>query len=74
MSNSMSAGAAKAVVRRNTEEVQGHGNFDVFEQLFAADFVDHLIETVRETYIAPFVLHSPISTRRSIGRPRTEIS
>ena len=32
---------AKAVVRRNTEEVQGKGNFDVFEQLFADDFVDH---------------------------------
>ena len=33
--------AAKAVVRRNTEEVQGRGNFDVFEELFADDFVDH---------------------------------
>ena len=27
--------AAKAVVRRNTEEVQGRGNFEVFEELFA---------------------------------------
>jgi steroid delta-isomerase-like uncharacterized protein len=33
--------AAKAVVRRNTEEVQGGGNFAVFEQLFADDFLDH---------------------------------
>jgi steroid delta-isomerase-like uncharacterized protein len=33
--------AAKAVVRRNTEEVQGQGKFDVFEELFADDFVDH---------------------------------
>ena len=33
--------AAKAVVRRNTEEVQGGGNFDVFDELFADDFVDH---------------------------------
>ena len=33
--------AAKAVVRRNTEEVQGKGNFAVFEELFADDFVDH---------------------------------
>ncbi|WP_421992221.1 hypothetical protein [Roseococcus sp.] len=33
--------AAKAVVRRNTEEVQGRGNFDVFEELFADDFLDH---------------------------------
>ena len=33
--------AAKAVVRRNTEEVQGGGNFELFEQLFADDFLDH---------------------------------
>src|SRR4051812_47867899 len=33
--------AAKAVVRRNTEEVQGSGNFEVFEELFADDFLDH---------------------------------
>src|SRR5918998_606160 len=33
--------SAKAVVRRNTEEVQGGGNFDLFEELFADDFVDH---------------------------------
>jgi steroid delta-isomerase-like uncharacterized protein len=35
------ADAAKAVVRRNTEEVQGRGNFEVFEELFATDFIDH---------------------------------
>ena len=33
--------AAKAVVRRNTEEVQGKGNFDIFDELFADDFIDH---------------------------------
>ena len=33
--------AAKAVVRRNTEEVQGKGHFDVFEELFADNFIDH---------------------------------
>lgn len=33
--------AAKAVVRRNTEEVQGGGNWDLFNELFADDFVDH---------------------------------
>ncbi|WP_230534557.1 ester cyclase [Microvirga roseola] len=33
--------AAIAVVRRNTEEVQGKGNFALFEELFAQDFVDH---------------------------------
>ena len=37
----MSTDAAKAVVRRNTEEVQSKGNFDVFEEVFADDFVDH---------------------------------
>ena len=40
--NTMSVSdAAKSVVRRNTEEVQGQGKFEVFEQLFADDFVDH---------------------------------
>lgn len=33
--------AAKAVVRRNTEEVQGKGDFELFEELFADDFLDH---------------------------------
>jgi steroid delta-isomerase-like uncharacterized protein len=33
--------AAKAIVRRNTEEVQGKGRFDLFEELFADEFVDH---------------------------------
>ena len=41
MSNSMLTDAAKAVVRRNTEEVQSRGKFDVFEELFADGFVDH---------------------------------
>ncbi len=36
--------AAKAIVRRNTEEVQGKGRFDVFEELFADDFVDHTFQ------------------------------
>jgi predicted ester cyclase len=33
--------AAKKIVRRNTEEVQGGGDFAVFDELFADDFVDH---------------------------------
>ena len=41
MSDASLSAVAKAVVRRNTEEVQGKGNFDVFEELFADDFVDH---------------------------------
>jgi hypothetical protein len=41
MSNSTVGDAAIAVVRRNTEEVQGKGNWDLYEELFADDFVDH---------------------------------
>src|SRR5207244_12898036 len=33
--------AAKAVVRRNTEEVQGKGRYDILEDLLAGDSVDH---------------------------------
>src|SRR4051794_24899721 len=33
--------ALKAVVRRNTEQVQGQGDFVLFDELFADDFVDH---------------------------------
>ena len=33
--------AAKAIVRRNTEKVQGGGDFALFDELFADDFVDH---------------------------------
>lgn len=32
---------AKAIVRKNTEKVQGEGDWALFEQLFADDFVDH---------------------------------
>ena len=32
---------AKAVVRRNTMEVQGGGNWPLFDTLFADDFYDH---------------------------------
>src|SRR5947209_2246413 len=41
MTGSNSSAVAKAIVRRNTEEVQGGGNFEVFEELFADDFLDH---------------------------------
>jgi steroid delta-isomerase-like uncharacterized protein len=40
MSNGVSC-EAKSVVRRNTEEVQSKGNFDLFQELFGEDFVDH---------------------------------
>jgi steroid delta-isomerase-like uncharacterized protein len=41
MTSTNASEAAKAVVRRNTEEVQGGGNFAVFDELFADDFLDH---------------------------------
>ena len=41
MTSSEPSEAAKAVVRRNTDEVQVGGNFKVFEELFADDFLDH---------------------------------
>jgi len=41
MSNTKPGDAEKAVVRRNTEEVQGKGNYELFDQLFADDFLDH---------------------------------
>ena len=33
--------AAKTIVRRNTDEVQGGGNWALFDELFADDFLDH---------------------------------
>nr|WSY53864.1 ester cyclase [Streptomyces sp. NBC_00886] len=41
MSSSNVGEAAKAVVRRNTEEVQGGGDFELFDELFDDDFLDH---------------------------------
>jgi len=39
--NQSESDAAKAVIRRNTEEVQSAGHFEVFDELFADDFLDH---------------------------------
>ncbi|WP_207458248.1 ester cyclase [Azospirillum sp. SYSU D00513] len=41
MSDNPISRAAMAVVRRNTEEVQGKGDYALFEELFAPDFIDH---------------------------------
>ncbi|MFJ3903940.1 ester cyclase [Streptomyces sp. NPDC090025] len=41
MSDNDLSAAAKAVVRRNTQEVQGGGDFALFDELFADDFLDH---------------------------------
>ena len=80
MSSMTSPEAAKAIVRRNTEEVQGRGNFDVFDELFADDFIDHTPQPgttpdkagVRKLYTY-FVLRSLTFMRRSIGNLRMAI-
>ena len=41
MGSKKSSDDAKQIVRRNTEEVQSRGNFDLFEELFSDDFIDH---------------------------------
>jgi steroid delta-isomerase-like uncharacterized protein len=41
MTGSESGEAKKVIVRRNTEEVQGGGNYKLFDELFADDFLDH---------------------------------
>ena len=66
--------AAKAVVRRNTEEVQGGGNFAVFDELFADDFLDHTPQPgrtptrpARESSKRSSVPLCPTSTPKSTG-------
>ena len=41
MGSKKSSDDAKQIVSRNTEEVQSRGNFDLFEELFSDDFIDH---------------------------------
>ncbi|WP_078282081.1 ester cyclase [Mycobacteroides franklinii] len=41
MSDNDAGERAKEIVRRNTEQVQGQGDFELLETLFADDFVDH---------------------------------
>jgi hypothetical protein len=74
MTSSNSSAAAKAIVRRNTEEVQGGGNFEVFEELFADDFLDHThsrtarpTRQARESCIERCAPHSPTFTSKFIG-------
>jgi hypothetical protein len=51
MTNKTSGDAAKALVHRDTEEVQGKGHFDVFEELFADNFVDFMPATLARVSI-----------------------
>ncbi|MCF6371297.1 ester cyclase [Rhizobium halophilum] len=41
MTRSAESASAIEIVRRNTEEVQGKGNFALFDELFSDSFVDH---------------------------------
>ncbi len=41
MGDDVAGDTAKEIVRRNTEQVQGRGDFELLETLFADDFVDH---------------------------------
>lgn len=41
MSSPSESDIAKTVIRRNTEQVQGGGDWALFDQLFADDFLDH---------------------------------
>ncbi|VTZ65449.1 ester cyclase [Sinorhizobium medicae] len=41
MTRSAESARAIEIVRRNTEEVQGKGDFALFDELFSDDFVDH---------------------------------
>jgi hypothetical protein len=69
---------AKDVVRRNTEEVQGRGNWALFNELFANDFFDHTPQPggtrdkagVLALYNA-WAKPSRISRRRFIGSAST---
>ena len=72
------AEAAKAVVRRNTEQVQGQGDFALFDELFADDFVDHTPSPAPHPTKPAFASSTtdcatrfPTSDPRSIGKPST---
>ncbi len=41
MTRSAESARAIEIVRRNTEEVQGKGDFVLFDELFSDDFIDH---------------------------------
>jgi hypothetical protein len=72
MTNDISE-SAKAVVRRNTIEVQGGGNWELFDELFADDFHDHKPQPGGQPNKAGVLeLYRRLSSpRRSIGRRPT---
>src|ERR1700730_15145784 len=64
MTSNSSSEAEKRVVRRNTDEVQGGGNFAVFEELFADDFLDH---TPQPEPASPSIVVTPHLSARKAG-------
>jgi hypothetical protein len=80
MGYTTSAEAAKAAVRRITEEVQGNGNFEVFDELFAKEFIDHtpaehdsdMVVRQRYTYIRAAFDSRSAPRRRSQKRRRQD--
>ena len=73
--------ALKAIVRRNTEQVQGQGDFALFDELFADDFVDHTPSPAPRPTKPVFVSSTtgcatrfPTSDPRFIGKPSTATS
>ena len=70
----ISSEAAKAIVRRNTEEVQGAGRFDVFDDssptISPITRRSRTLLQTRQAYensTRMFVPHSPTFMRRSTG-------
>lgn len=57
------AKTAIEIVRKNTEEVQGKGDFELFDQLFAENFIDHTPQ--------PGFGNDKISVRNLYGAMRT---
>ncbi|HJT96524.1 MAG TPA: hypothetical protein VJ777_31995 [Mycobacterium sp.] len=69
------------MVRRNTEQVQGQGDFVLLDELFADDFVDHTPQpgtTPDKAGVGDFTndcaTRFRISDPRSIGKPSTATS
>ncbi|WTY01388.1 maleylpyruvate isomerase N-terminal domain-containing protein [Streptomyces canus] len=56
MSDTDVSEAAKAVIRRNTEDVQGEGNYELYDELFSGDFLDHTPQPGRTGLSKPSAL------------------
>ena len=74
---SIGSSELQSVVRRNIVEVQGAGKFEVFDELFADDFLDHTPQPgrtpdkrARDSSTKASGALSPIFTPRSIGKCR----